>query len=46
MYRACEFFEIIPPGAQRFWDDCSITSKAELIAYSQIRILEDSSSLM
>jgi len=41
IWRACERFNIRPPGVAACWDDCSIDTRSNLIGCSQIRDLED-----
>lgn len=41
IFRTCERFGIRPPLVESAWEDCSSWAQAMLIAYSQIRDIED-----
>lgn len=41
IYHACERFNILPPGAEKSWDDCTLAAKSELLSYNMIRCLEE-----
>lgn len=41
IWRACERFGIRPPGVREHYDDMSVSAKAMLISYDQIRQIED-----
>jgi hypothetical protein len=41
IWRACERLGIRPPNVEEVWDDCDIWSQALILAYSQIRELEE-----
>ena len=45
IWRACERHGIKPPNVEVTWTDCDVNAKAELIAYNQIRELEENESL-
>jgi hypothetical protein len=34
-------FGVKPPGVKETWDDCNLDTKSNLLAYSQIRSIED-----
>lgn len=40
-YRACERFNLQPPNVKAAWDDNTNCVKSLLLAYSQIRDVED-----
>lgn len=41
MWRACERFGVHPPGVKADWDDMLPWHQAQLLAYDQIRDIED-----
>lgn len=41
IWRACERFYIKPPGVKDSWDQNDVLAQANLIAYNQIREIED-----
>lgn len=41
IWRACERFRMLPPGVKERFDDCTAVAQAELIAFDQIRTIED-----
>lgn len=41
IFRACERFGILPPLVELKWEDCSSWIQAMLIAYDQIRCIEE-----
>jgi len=41
IWSCCERFQILPPGCARAWDDCDVWARARLIAFNQVRSLED-----
>jgi hypothetical protein len=41
VWRACEPFNVRPPGVMSTWEACNLEVKMMLIAYSQIRQIED-----
>jgi hypothetical protein len=40
-WRACERFNICPPGVVSNWDDNSVWAQAQLISYEQLRNYEE-----
>jgi len=40
IWSACERFGIKPPGVKDTWEDCDVFTKANLLAYGQIRSTE------
>lgn len=42
VFRACERFGILPPGAEAKWDECSNWSQLQLLSYTMIRDMEGS----
>jgi len=44
-WRACERFGILPPGVKDSWKRCNRDAQAELIAYNQIREIENNQNL-
>ncbi len=41
IWRACERVDIKPPNVKDSWNDCNVQVQATLIAYNQIRELEE-----
>lgn len=41
IWKSCERFGILPPGVKLGWGENNIWSQAQLIAYSQIRDIEE-----
>lgn len=41
IWRSCERFNILPPGVTDNWDSNNVWGQAQLIAYDQIRQVED-----
>jgi hypothetical protein len=41
VWRACERISVLPPDTKPAWDACNIITKAEIIAYDQIRQHEE-----
>ncbi len=41
IWRACERFGIRPPGVRSNWEDCNVQVQSELLAFDQIRTLDD-----
>lgn len=44
IWLACERARVIPPDVKAHWEDNSAYMQAELIAFSQIRSIEESES--
>lgn len=42
IFKACERFQILPPDIKPSWDDNDVWAQARIIAYNQVRDLEDS----
>ena len=42
IWRACERFNILPPDIMCNWNDNNVWGQAQLIAYEQIRNIEES----
>ncbi len=40
-WRACERFGVRPPNVSAAWDECNVMVQASLLAYDQIRQLEE-----
>lgn len=45
VWRACETFNILPPGVKSNWDENDVVARANLLAYSQIREVEICTSM-
>ena len=41
IWRACERFGILPPGVREKWEDTNVWSQAMLVAFNQIRNIEE-----
>jgi len=41
MFRACERFGVRPPGIKQSWEEMDCFSQADLIAYDEIRAIEE-----
>lgn len=44
-WRACERFNMLPPAIKPKWNDNSFWHQALLIAYNQIREIEDAENI-
>lgn len=45
IWLACERFRILPPDVKASWDENNVFNQAELIAWSQIREIEEGERL-
>jgi len=45
VWRACERFGILPPHIESTWKDCHAWGQALLVAYNQIREVEENEQL-
>ena len=41
IWKACERFNLIPPGVKKEWDNCSVLAQAMLLGYDDIRNREE-----
>lgn len=45
IWEACARFGILPPHVKPVWDDNDLIAKSELLAYNQIKCLEEAGEI-